>query len=277
MKNFIKIGSTLAVALGLSLGIGGSISADQQKNQVLDQIEKKDKMVWGTKADTSLMGLMNIKTGKVEGFDVDVAKEVTHRIDPKAKVEFVQVTSGTRIPLLINNNIDAIIATMSITPERAKTVDFSKPYFNAGQSLMVKKGSNIKSINDVNNGKVTVLGVQGSTSVEEVKKKAPKARVLALSDYATALSALKAGQGDVLTTDSGILAGMAKDDSNLKLVGGNFTNEPYGIAIKKNNPKLVKEVNQAIEAMEKDGTYARLMKKWFSDVPGMDWKEMAKL
>ncbi|AEJ23305.1 extracellular solute-binding protein [Weissella koreensis KACC 15510] len=277
MKNFIKIGSALAIALGLSLGFGSSVSADQQKNQVLDRIEHKNRMVWGTKADTSLMGLMNIKTGKVEGFDVDVAKEVTRRINPQAKTEFVQVTSGTRIPLLINNNIDAIIATMSITPERAKTVDFSKPYFNAGQSLMVKKGSDIKNISDVNNRKVTVLGVQGSTSVEEVKEKAPKARVLALSDYATALSALKAGQGDVLTTDSGILAGMAKDDTSLKLVGGNFTNEPYGIAIEKNNPKLVKKVNQAIDAMQKDGTYARLMKKWFSDVPGMDWKEMAKL
>lgn len=277
MKNFIKVGSIFAIALGITLSMGGRTFADQHKNQVLNRIENKDKMVWGTKADTSLMGLMNIKTGQVEGFDVDVAKEITRRINPKAKPEFVQVTSGTRIPLLINGNIDAIIATMSITPERAKTVDFSNPYFKAGQSLMVKKSSEIKNINDVNNKSVTVLGVQGSTSVEVIKKRAPQARVLALADYATALSALKAGQGDVLTTDSGILAGMAKDDSSLKLVGGNFTHEPYGIAVKKDNPKLVKQVNQSIQAMQADGTYAKLMKKWFSGVPGMNWKEMAKL
>ncbi|MFL1695724.1 transporter substrate-binding domain-containing protein [Weissella kandleri] len=276
MKKIFKMVGLGIVVLGLSMSWPGTGQAVEKQNQVLNKIETRHEMVWGTKADTRLMGLMNIKTGKVEGFDVDVAKEVTKRIDPKAKPVFNEVTSGTRIPLLRNGNIDAIIATMSITSERAKAVDFSKPYLMAGQSLLVKKGSSLKNINDVNHKNVTILGVQGSTSVEIAKQKAPKAKVLALSDYATALSALKAGQGDVLTTDASILAGMAAEDKNLQLVGGVFTEEPYGIAVAQENPALVKKINRALAEMRADGTYDHLVQKWFGQVPGMDWKELTK-
>lgn len=276
MKKILKMVGLGTVVLGMSMVWPGTGQAAEKQNQVLNKIETRHEMVWGTKADTRLMGLMNIKTGKVEGFDVDVAKEVTKLIDPKAKPVFNEVTSGTRIPLLRNGNIDAIIATMSITPERAKAVDFSKPYLMAGQSLLVKKGSSIKNIDDVNHQNVTILGVQGSTSVEVAKQKAPNAKVLALSDYATALSALKAGQGDVLTTDASILAGMAAEDKHLQLVGGVFTEEPYGIAIAQDNPALVKKINRALAEMRGDGTYDRLVKKWFGQVPGMDWKELTK-
>lgn len=276
MKKILKMVGLGTVVLGMSMVCPGTGQAAEKQNQVLNKIETRHEMVWGTKADTRLMGLMNIKTGKVEGFDVDVAKEVTKLIDPKAKPVFNEVTSGTRIPLLRNGNIDAIIATMSITPERAKAVDFSKPYLMAGQSLLVKKGSSIKNIDDVNHQNVTILGVQGSTSVEVAKQKAPNAKVLALSDYATALSALKAGQGDVLTTDASILAGMAAEDKHLQLVGGVFTEEPYGIAIAQDNPALVKKINRALAKMRGDGTYDRLVKKWFGQVPGMDWKELTK-
>jgi len=277
MKKWIKIVTVISASLLVASSVlTVPASAATKKNAVLTRIEKKHVMLWGTKADTRLMGLMDIKTGKIQGFDVDMAKALTKIIDPKAKAEFTQVTSGTRIPLLKNGNIDAIIATMSITPERAKVVDFTKPYFLAGQSLLVQKGSKIANIQDVNHKGVTVVGVAGSTSVQTIAKLAPKSEVLALPDYATALSALKAGQGDVLTTDSGIIAGMAEEDKSLKMVGGTFTNEPYGIAFAKDNPELVKKTNAAIDELHKNGTYAKLIKKWFSTVPGMNWKEMAK-
>ncbi|MCM0583249.1 glutamate ABC transporter substrate-binding protein [Weissella diestrammenae] len=276
MKNKIQVMLTILLGLMLFNINQPAVHAAKKDNAVINQIERTHVMRWGTKADTRLMGLMDIRSGKIEGFDVDMAKAITKKVDPKAKAEFTQVTSGTRIPLLKNGNIDAIIATMSINPERAKVVDFSKPYFLAGQSLLVEKRSTIKNIQDVNHKGVTVVGVAGSTSVQVISKMAPKADVLALPDYATALSALKAKQGDVLTTDSGIIAGMAEEDHTLKMVGGTFTNEPYGIAIAKDNPKLVKKINHAIDTLHQDGTYAKLIKKWFGNVPGMDWKEMAK-
>lgn len=268
--------ATAAIALLAGSVVTTTVQASDKKNETYNRIKKTDKMVWGVKGDTKLMGLMNIKTGKLEGFDVDMAKEITKRVNPKAKIELTQITSGTRIPMLLNGNIDAIIATMSITPDRAKVVDFSKPYFNAGQSILVKSDSGIKNIYDLNKPGARILAVAGSTSAVTVKKFAPKAKVVALSDYATALTALKAGQGDALTTDNGILYGMAAGSKSLEVVGGPFTKEPYGVAMDKNNPKLVKKVNKAIDEIKEDGTYAKLAKKWFSGVEGMNWKELAK-
>ena len=87
----------------------------------------------------------NIGTGNVEGFDIDIAKAITKEIlGSKGHAEFVEVTSKTRIPLLKNGNIDAIIATMTISDERKKVVDFSDVYFDAGQSLLVKKAVRLK-------------------------------------------------------------------------------------------------------------------------------------
>ncbi|CAH0416722.1 transporter substrate-binding domain-containing protein [Periweissella fabaria] len=264
---------TFLMLMLLTLSACGNETALTKQNEY-DKVNTSKQMVWGVKADTRLFGLMNIKTGKIEGFDVDMAKEITKRIDPKAKPVFVQVTSQTRIPLLKNGNIQAIIATMTGTPERAKIVDFSKPYFNAGQSLLVVKGSKIKDVNDLNHKGVTVLGTVGSNSVINIKKVAPKAHVLQLQDYAQALTALKSGQGDALTTDNGILYGMSEQNPTTRVVGGTFTKEPYSVAIDKNQAELKNAINKAIAAIHKDGTYDRLVKKWFSNVPGFNWRTL---
>ena len=97
-----------------------------------------------------MFGLKNPSTGEVEGFDIDISKALAAEIlGDETKVEFKEVTSKTRIPLLNNGEIDAIVATMTITEERKKEVDFTDVYFDAGQSLLVKKGSSIKSIDDL--------------------------------------------------------------------------------------------------------------------------------
>lgn len=264
---------TVVMFMTLILSACGNETALTKQNEY-KQVKDKQEMIWGVKADTRLFGLMNIKTGKVEGFDVDMAKEITKRIAPNAKPVFVQVTSQTRIPLLKNGNIQAIIATMTGTPERAKIVDFSKPYFNAGQSLLVVKGSKIKSVKDLNHKGITVLGTVGSNSVLNIKKVAPNARVLQLQDYAQALTALKSGQGDALTTDNGILYGMSEQNPNTRVVGGTFTKEPYSVAIDKKQTELKGAINKAIDEIHHDGTYDRLVKKWFSNVPGFDWRTL---
>lgn len=141
-----------------------------QKNtrNVYQEVKKSNEITWGVKADTRLFGLMSIKTGKIEGFEVDLANALTKEmLGKKAKANFVQTTAKTKIPLLKNGNIDAVLAAMTITPERKKQVDFSEPYFYAGQSLLVKDDSNIKSIKDMN-GK-TALAVKGTTAVANVK------------------------------------------------------------------------------------------------------------
>ena len=91
-----------------------------------------------------------------------------------------------------------------------------------------------------------------------------------------ALTALKSGQGDALTTDNVILAGMAVNNPGYKLQGKAFTTEPYGIGINKGQPAFKKSVNQALREVEKDGTYNKLIIKWFGNVPGFNYKEVLR-
>jgi putative glutamine transport system substrate-binding protein len=233
----------------------------------IDAIKKRGKFVAGVKYDTYLFGFKNPNSGQVEGFDIDMAKAIAKKIfGDESKLELKEVTSNTRIPMLQNGEIDAIIATMTITDERKQQVDFSDVYFKAGQSLLVKKGSPIKSIADIKKG-VKVLGAKGSTSVKNIAQKAPEATVLEFNNYQDAFAALKAGQGDALTTDNAILYGMAKQDPNYVVVGGIFTDEPYGIAVKKGNSDLQKLINDLLKEMQQNGEYDKMYEKWIGEKP----------
>ncbi|GAJ26799.1 glutamine ABC transporter [Liquorilactobacillus sucicola DSM 21376 = JCM 15457] len=261
----------------LTLSLGACSNEKSAQQNALKRSQESNTLTWGVKADTRLFGLMDIKSGTIKGFDIDMGKEVTKRVlGKKGHAKFVQVTSKTRIPLLKNGNIDAIIATMTITPDREKIVDFSNVYFAAGQSLLVKKDSDIKNVRDLNKDGMTVLAVKGSTSAVNVKKYAPKAKVLELEDYAQAFTALKSGQGDAMTTDNGILFGIAAENPGYHVVGGAFTNEPYGIAVDKGQTQLKNKIDQAIADMRRDGTYQRLLQKWFGNVAGFDLKEASQ-
>lgn len=161
---------------------------------------------------------------------------------------------------------------MTITPERAKQVDFSRSYFDAGQAILVKNGSPIKNVKGLNHKGAIVLGVVGSNSVQNIKKFAPKAKVLQLSDYSQALTALKSGQGDALTTDNEILYEMSIENPGYSVVGGTFTNEPYGIAVDKGQGKMRDAMNHALTKVENSGQYNQLLYKWFHKVHGFDLK-----
>jgi putative glutamine transport system substrate-binding protein len=234
---------------------------------VLDEIKSRGKLVVGVKYDTKLFGLKNPTGGEVEGFDVDIAKALAKEIlGDEKKIELKEVTSKTRIPMLDNKEIDMIVATMTITEERKKQVEFSDVYFKAGQSLLVKKGSPIKSVADIKKG-TKVLAVKGATSVGNIKAKAPEATVLEFDNYQDAFSALKAGQGDTLTTDNAILYGMVAQDPNFAVVGDPFTDEPYGIAMKKGETALQAVVNENLKKLQTNGEYDKLYKKWIGEAP----------
>lgn len=267
LKKKWVIGIALSlVAMMVLAGCGGNTGTSTETNNeetpdVLAQIKERDKIVFGVKHDTRLFGLKNPSNGEVEGFDIDISKALAAEIlGDETKVEFKEVTSKTRIPLLNNGDIDAVVATMTITEERKKEVDFTDVYFDAGQSLLVKKGSSIKGLEDLK-GK-TVIATKGSTSAINIREKAPDAKVLEFENYAEAFTALKAGQGDALTTDDAILYGMADEDPNYVLVGGTFTEEPYGIAVKKGNTALVDELNKALQSLKDSGKYDEIYKKW---------------
>ncbi|MFJ7992000.1 transporter substrate-binding domain-containing protein [Peribacillus frigoritolerans] len=268
-KKWLKLSLLSLLAVILLAGCGGVNESDKaeegggkgKEEDVLAQVKEKDKIVFGVKNDTRLFGLKNPSTGEVEGFDIDIAKALAAEIlGDENKVEFKEVTSKTRMALLNNGDIDAIVATMTITEDRKKEVDFTDVYFDAGQSLLVKKGSDIKGIDSLKGKKV--LAVKGSTSSINIREKAPEAQVLEFENYSEAFAALKSGQGDALTTDDSILYGMADEDPSYELVGGTFTEEPYGIAVKKGNSEFVEELNKALKSLKDSGKYDEIHDKW---------------
>ncbi|MEH7341075.1 transporter substrate-binding domain-containing protein [Priestia megaterium] len=264
-KTFLKA-AVLSLAAAMMLAACGGkseeTSGSSAKKDALTEIKDRGKIVIGVKNDTRLFGLKNPKTGEVEGFDVDISKQLAKEIlGDENKVEFKEVTSKTRVPLLQKGDIDAVVATMTITDERKQEVDFTDVYFQAGQSLLVKKGSKIKSVDDLKKG-TKVLAVKGSTSAINIREKAPETTVLEFENYAEAFTALKSKQGDALTTDDAILYGMADEDPSYELVGKPFTEEPYGIAVKKGNKELVDALNDALKKIKDSGKYDEIHDKW---------------
>src|SRR5690606_32575723 len=111
---------------------------DTQFDSKLDEIKDRGKIIIGIKYDAPLLGYKNPTTGEVEGLEIDIAKELTKDIfGDETKVELKEVTAKTRVEMLKNNDVDLVIATMQITDERKKEIDFSDPYFLAGQTLLV--------------------------------------------------------------------------------------------------------------------------------------------
>lgn len=279
-RRFGIIASLVLAALILLGAFWASVTIDKNKTHqdTLARVEKKGQITWGVKADTKLFGLMDTKTAQPAGFEIDLAKAMTAQIakqtNTKLSAAFVPVSSASRIQLLKNTNIDGLISTMTITPERAKIVDFTNVYFNAGQSLLVKKDSGIQSVKDMNDPKYTVLVVVGTTAAQETKKYAPKAKIIALQDYASAMQALKSGQGQALSTDNAILYGLATENPEYHLVGGVFTKAPYGMAFDHNQKPMTKQANRALKTLQENGTYNRLVEKWFHNVPGLDWHDL---
>lgn len=264
-KKYVKMALVTILAALFLAGCGGNKTSNESSKDVLAQIKEDKKIIFGVKHDTRLFGLKNPSTGEVEGFDIDLSKALAEEIFGKdIKPEFVEVTSKTRVGLLNNGKVDAVVATMTITEERKKEVDFTDVYFDAGQSLLVKKGSKIQSIDDLKKD-TKVLAVKGSTSSINIREKAPETTVLEFENYAEAFTALKAGKGDALTTDDSILYGMAEEDPSFELVGGTFTEEPYGIAVKKGNTELVDELNKALTSLKDSGKYDEIKDKWIKN------------
>ena len=242
-------------------------------------IQTKGKLRVGTREDNVPFGIKNVATSKFEGFDVDIAREIAKAIfgnesDIDKFIEFVPVVSATRIPTLNENKADFVIATFTINADRKKQIDFSDVYFNTGQKIMVKKdNTTIKDVKDLN-GKRVCSG-KGSTSEKNITAAAPQA-VLELQDtYPPCLILLQQGRVDAVSTDETILFGLVKQDPNMKIVGGYFSDEPYGIGVKQNKGDrtgFVDLINRTVVAMIQDGLWAKSYKQWITPVSGDEKK-----
>lgn len=247
----------------------GTLAAGTTPGGYLDVIKNRGKLILGVKFDVPTFGLKNPMTNHVEGFDTDIGRELAKvMLGDVEKVEFVEAVSSNRIPFLQEDKVDLVISTMTISDARKKEIDFSDPYYMAGQSLLVAKGSPIKSVADLN-GK-NICTAQGSTSEKNVREKAPNAKLTLFAGYSECYTALENGQVDGVTTDDIILFGLKlRAVDKFELVGGQFTTEPYGIGMKKGRPELVAFVNTVLTAMKTDGRWKALYDKHLKPASGI--------
>jgi putative glutamine transport system substrate-binding protein len=238
----------------------------------LAAVKQRGSLKIGVKYDNPGFGYLKAGESEPTGFEIDLAHEITKRIlgDP-SKVQFTQVITSNRIPMVQNGDIDMFIATATITPDRLKQIAFSNVYYSAGQSLLVKMNSPIKSYQDLA-GK-TVCTAKGSTPEQTIHKVAPNADVQTFDGYTPCYQALLDGRADAITTDNTILIGFRNQNpKDLKMVGGLFTFEPYGIGIAKGNDTLLKAVNDALVSIGNDGTFAKIHQKWLNEPLPSNWK-----
>lgn len=239
-------------------------------------IVERGKMVVGVKFDVPLFGLLDPVSREVDGLDVALAKEIAKELGlEEDQVEFIEAISANRIPFLQEDRADLIISTMTINAERKTQIEFSRPYYLAGQSILIEAdNTTINGIDDLN-GKA-VCSVQGSTSEKNVTAKAPQAQLLSLQTYSACVSSMKDGRVEAVSTDDIILAGFAATDSDLKLVGGQFTQELYGVGIKKGKTDMAEFVSGVIGDMLEDGRWEDLYEEYLGEVEGIPSASEAK-
>ena len=274
MKKILLIMLVIATVVIAACGSKTDNTNSKIAAGTLEGIKERGKLIAGVKYDVNLFGLKDPKSGEIQGYEVDLMQELAKHIFGEDKeindiLELKQVSSKTRMELATNGEIDLAAANASSTEEREKIVDFSDSYFLAGQSLLVPKGSDIKSIDDLN-AKTTVIAIKGSTSEKTINDSAPDAKVLLFDDNAQAFSALKSGKGDTLINDNAILIGMQEQDENFELTGGLISNEPYRMIFSPENDEFREYVNDFLQELKDSGKLAEIHEKWFGEAPPED-------
>lgn len=250
------------IAMVFLLFVTGCNKKEDLNVDTLDKILTRGKIIVGVKYDTKPFGYINEKQELV-GYDIDLAKRIAKELlGDENKIEFKQVTPSNRILALNSGQVDMVIATMTITNQRSAIVDFSVPYYIAGQAVLVPSKSDIVTMSDLNGKKVIIIF--GSTSEKNLRLIAPEASIVGFKTYTSGYSSLKQGRADAMTSDDSILMGFVMADSSVKLLPKRYTKEPYGIGFKKgpDSERLKTRVNSIIKDMETSGELKQLKSKW---------------
>jgi glutamate transport system substrate-binding protein len=250
-KRILAIGAGLLLAVPLAACGGDSDTGGDPGSG--------GKVVIGVKFDQPGLGL---KEGDAyTGFDVEVANYVAKELG-YTEVEFKESPSAQRETLIQSDQVKMIFATYSITDDRKQKISFAGPYFIAGQDLLVKADNTDITGPDSLNGK-KLCSVTGSTSAKKIKDNyASGVQLQEFDTYSKCVEALSAGSIDAVTTDNVILAGFAAQEQyqgKLKVVGKPFSEERYGVGIKKGDTELCGKINTALQKMVDDGAWEKAL------------------
>ncbi len=260
-----KIASILAVLLLTASVFAGGAQESSNEDDSLKYIMEKGEIVLGLDDSFPPMGFRNTD-GEIDGFDIDLAKEVCKRLGVELKLQ--PIDWDAKILDLNSRDIDIIWNGLSISDERKEKIDFSKPYIANKQIIIVQADSGINMKSDLDGKKV---GIQlGSTAEDAVKSDAPVmesfTELVKYQDNVQALMDLEVGRIDAVVVDE--ILGRYYISGKPEIFGvaeDFFAAEEYGIGFRKGEAAFVHAVDQVIDQMTADGTAAEISSKWFAE------------
>lgn len=212
------------------------------------------------------------ESGKLVGFDVELMNALATA--GEFEVAYRNVPFDTLLTELMAGKFDVAISALTITDDRKRTMNFTEPYFEAGQAFVSyysagqgvairSDNPNIKSQADLT--AEAIVGVQLGTSGDTYVTDETDARIARYADTRRALEALNRGDVDAVVSDIPVLAEYIKANprAGIKIVGGPFTDEQYGIAVNRGKPEVLIKLNTALEEIRANGVYDTIFNRWF--------------
>ena len=200
-----------------------------------------------------------VENGKKTGFDVELVEAVAAKMGKK--VEWVDIDFKGLVPGLIAKRYDMAVSAIYITDERKKVVDFTQPYYAGGLVAMVKDGSSIAKLADLNGKKVSVQ--VGTKSVSYLTDNYPKVQRVEVEKNQEMFNLVDIGRADAAVTGKPAAFQYVRTRGGMKVLPEQLTTEEYGMAIRKDTPELTAAVNKALEQLKADGGYQAVVNKWF--------------
>lgn len=249
----------LILALVLPLFFLTACKKEEKEKTTYERIKHENKIIVGTKIDSKPFCFK--EDGELKGYDIDLSRLIAKELlGNKDMVEFVELKAGDRIFALNSKQVDVIIASMSTTSKRYQIIDFSIPYYVAGQALLTKNKSNINGLKDLN-GKTIGL-VLGSTGEGTIRYLLPKAKVRSAKTYTEIFEYLKNGEVDAVLADDSILYSEFKDNKDYKILSKRYSKEYYAVGIRKEDIELKNKIDLILERLQENGSLNLLRAKW---------------
>jgi polar amino acid transport system substrate-binding protein len=236
----------------------------------MEHIRQRGYLIAGVDQNTYHFGFLNPLDGQFEGFDIDMVKAVAQAIfGSPGHIVYRAISDAQREPDIQTGSVDIVAHTMTILCSRLKKEDFSSVYFVAHQRVLVLKDSEVTGLGQLGGQKVcaTTLSDSGGNLIAKYKAAFPGSRppvVVQVPYWTDCLVLLQQRHVAAVSTDDAILEGLQAQDPFTKLVGGNLTDEPYGLAIAKQHPEFVRFVNAVLAQMYKDGVWEKSYQHWVS-------------
>ncbi|MEV0220269.1 glutamate ABC transporter substrate-binding protein [Streptomyces sp. NPDC050704] len=239
-------------------------ASGDKDGETVQRIKERGQLIVGVDQNSYRWGYRDpnseSETAELEGFDIDLVHAIAQDIlgDP-TKVVFRAIPTNQRIPAIQGDKVDMVVRTMTINCDRLKDVDFSSPYFKTGQQVLAAKGPEITGYDESLANK-RICSATGSTAFDTLEADKAKGTLVASADIRTTvpnqldcLVRLQLGEVDAVVTDGALAASQAAQDPTVELKGKPFTQEYYGVAMKKGADDLVRRVNQILVDYRKDG------------------------